>query len=127
MSTPHQNTAPRWQQPKLASVAIPAIVKSALAERGFHQQDIILHWASIVGASLAKHTLPQKIVFPHNQRENGCLHLETASVFALDIQHAEPQIVDKINTFFGYNAVTRLKLLHVPLSKFALAVPAPKR
>ena len=31
---------------------------------------------------------------------------------AVDIQHFAPQLIERINSFFGYQAVARLKLIH---------------
>ena len=31
---------------------------------------------------------------------------------ALELQHLEPQIVERINGFFGYRAVAKIKLIH---------------
>ncbi len=51
-----------------------------------------------------------------------------ASARALELQHMEPQILEKIATYFGYAAVTRI---HLTQTSSALlrkeAKPAPKR
>ena len=40
------------------------------------------------------------------------------------MQHAAPQVVERINTYFGFRAVRRLKLVQAPLPP-APAPPAP--
>ena len=37
--------------------------------------------------------------------------LVLSGAFALEIQQREPQILEKINTFFGYTAITKLKII----------------
>ena len=50
----------------------------------------------------------------------GTLHVRVGSgALALELQHLEPVVIERINTYFGYRAVERLKLVHGPL-------PAPR-
>ena len=91
----------------LQSVAksIMPLARSILGKKGFVEVDILTDWSGIVGEELAAYTLPQKIDFKPNQKNNGILHLMVPSgAFALEIQHREKFILQKINTYFGYNA-----------------------
>jgi hypothetical protein len=42
-----------------------------------------------------------------------------AGAAALELQHSEPQVLERINGFFGYPAVTRLQLIQVPFKRAA--------
>ncbi len=67
---------------------------------------------------MARHTQPEKIVFSRDGVSGGTLHLRCDSgAFATEIQHLEPQIIERVNTFFGYKAVVRVKLIQGPLPK----------
>jgi len=76
---------------------------------------MILEWASIVGSGLALETLPVKLSFARGERADGTLHLRVASGAAPMVQHLEPMIVERINSFFGYRAVGRLAMRQGPL------------
>ena len=56
-----------------------------------------------------------------------CCAVPTAATvapgFALQIQHLEPVLVERINTFYGYRAVARLRLIQGPLP----VAPPPRR
>ena len=74
--------------------------------------EILSGWTGIVGDQLSQFTLPQKISFKKNERTNGILELLVLSgAFALEVKQREPQILEKINTFFGYEAITKLKII----------------
>lgn len=97
----------------LASVsqAILPLAKQYLGTKGFVEIDILTGWSGIVGEELAEFSLPQKIDFPRGKKSNGTLHLSVLSgAFALEIQHREKYILEKINTHFGYQAVSKIKI-----------------
>ena len=42
------------------------------------------------------------------------LTIHVGGAFALELQHSEPQLIERINDFFGYPAVARLRLIQAP-------------
>ena len=89
---------------------------AAYGKRGFAQGDVIRHWPEIAGDLLARYTLPDRITFPRGQRTGGLLHLQVAtSAVATEVQHLEPLIVEKVNTYFGYGAVKGIHIFQRPL------------
>lgn len=60
---------------------------------------------------------PVKIKFPWPQRHNGCLILTATSSMATEIVYYEPLILNKINQYFGYQAVSSLKVIQGPISR----------
>lgn len=95
----------------LAKTTLP-LAKQLLGKKGFVEIDILRHWSEIVGLTLSQYSLPQKITFPKNERSGGMLHLLALSgAFAMEIQQKEKQIIEKINTFFGYGAVNKIKII----------------
>ncbi len=97
------------------AASLPDIAAPALRKRGFAQARLITDWPAIVGEMLARDTLPQKLVFPRGAKGDGILHLRVASGFALELQHLAPQILDRINGFFGYRAVADLRYVQGPI------------
>ncbi|MEX2454178.1 MAG: DciA family protein [Rhodospirillaceae bacterium] len=104
-------------------VSLPDVAAPALRKRGFAQAKLITDWPSIVGEALSRETLPQKLAFPRGSKTDAILHLRVASGFAVELQHIAPQIVDRINGFFGYSAVRDLRYVQGPIPP----VPRPRR
>ncbi|MGE5147196.1 MAG: DUF721 domain-containing protein, partial [Candidatus Eiseniibacteriota bacterium] len=102
----------------VASVAGPALKK-----RGLAQGRLLTDWPEIVGAKLAEISRPEKLVSAKGADGGGTLEVRVAGPWAVEIQHLAPTIVERINRYFGYAAVARLRLVNAPL---AGAAPAPR-
>lgn len=89
---------------------LPRVAAKALGKRGLGEAQLAQHWAEIVGERLAAETSPEKLSFPHHERRDGTLRLRVAPGIALEIQHSEPALLERINGFFGYRALARLVL-----------------
>ncbi len=105
------------------------VARSAFAKRGFAEAHILAHWPEIVGNGLAEFSAPEKLIFPRvsgeeakTRRQGATLVLRVDGPVAVEIRHLEPQIVDRINGYYGYGAVQRLKLIQGPLP----AKPRPR-
>jgi hypothetical protein len=96
---------------------MPRITGKAMRARGFAEDAIIARWVEIVGAALAADTAPDRIRFPRGRRDNGVLHLRVEGAAALEVQHEAPRIVERVNAFFGYPAISRVALVQGPLPK----------
>lgn len=116
----------RGRSPRPLSRMVERLTKSMLGRHGFAHGAIVTKWPDIVGQDMARHTQPEKIVFSRDGVSGGTLHLRVSSgALATEIQHLEPQILERINTFFGYKAVVRVKLIQGPLPR-AKDQPAAK-
>ena len=94
------------------SKMIAPLTKRLFGKKGFIEVDILSNWDKIVGEELAEYSFPQKIDFKKEQRNNGVLHLQVPSgAFALEIQHREKFILEKVNAYFGYNAVASIRIV----------------
>ena len=107
----------------LAQTLLPC-VKKLLGPKGFLEIDILSAWEQIVGAELAAYSFPQRLDFKKGEKTGGILHIAVPSgAFALELQHREPQLVAKINTYFGYAAVKEIRLSQ----SLPLPAASPKR
>lgn len=79
---------------------------------GFVNATLLMDWHLIVGEKFAAICQPEKIIFPSQKRNNGLLYVATSSGFAPELSYLEAMIVDKVNKYFGYNAVQRLVIRH---------------
>src|SRR5690606_24750226 len=81
--------------------AVEVATRPVFKKRGIAESRLITEWANIAGEVLAGKTLPKRVAFPQGKRDNGTLHLSVAPGWALEVQHLEPIILDKIATYFG--------------------------
>jgi hypothetical protein len=94
----------------LGKVLDPASRRRGLAEAG-----VLTDWPRIVGEALAARCQPVKMT-ASNRGHGGILHVHVAGSAALELQHSEPQLLERINSYFGYPAVARLRLIRAPLA-----------
>src|SRR5207253_2111563 len=88
----------------------------AFARKGFAAAEVVSRWPVIVGPTIAAYTVPERLVFPPGQRREGVLHVAVApGGFATQLQHLEPEVLERINGFFGYRAVVRLRMSQRPV------------
>jgi hypothetical protein len=108
-----------------AQVAAPILGKRSLAEA-----ELMLNWTEIVGESLARVSRPLKLSFPRVEggaKRDGTLQLRVLSAAALELQHMEPMLIERINGFFGYGAVSKIALRQGPIPNTGLRrTPPPK-
>lgn len=88
---------------------VPALTRKAFAERGFHEAALLADWPAIVGENLADKCAAVAV------RRDGALEVRAEGPTAIALQHAEPQILDRIATYFGFRAVKRLVLRQGPV------------
>jgi hypothetical protein len=98
--------------------AVARLTKPIFAKRGLADGAIVGEWATIVGPKLAAESAPEKIVYAGDQGTDGILYLRIASGgLAIELQHLEPLLIERINGYFGYRAVARVRLVQGPLPK----------
>ncbi|MFS0848446.1 DUF721 domain-containing protein [Novosphingobium panipatense] len=89
---------------------MPEVGRTAFRRFGFVQSSVVSRWPEIVGTRHARVCAPESIRFPPGEKSDGILQLVVVPAHAPVIQHVIPEIVERVNRFFGYNAVARVKL-----------------
>ena len=90
---------------------VRAITRPILGKRGFSGFEIIENWTEIIGEDLALGIQPEKLTFEKQSRINGTLYVKSAGgAFALLFEHHKQQVIDRINSFFGYPAVSFVRI-----------------
>lgn len=98
------------------------IIAPILGNRGFVQADLTAHWTDILGTALAQGIVPYSIRFPKGKHQDAVLHVKAVSgAFAMAFSAQTPEILSRINTFFGYSAIAELRIV-----QGAPPPPAPK-
>lgn len=102
--------------PTVEMIARPILDSLLFKKRGFGQE-FIASWPHIVGNAHAANCYPLKINWPstkHNQQVDVSLLVACNSgETQLYLQHHSAEILQRANVFFGYSALTKLKLKQV--------------
>lgn len=94
----------------LAECTTP-LTDEALGGRGKMQARLLRDWPQIVGPDMAKRCAPDSLTFPRDGGGNGTLTLRASAAHALDIHYAEPVLLERLASYFGYRAITRLRIV----------------
>ena len=122
----------RFVPAKSVGTFVPTLTKKAFEKFGFSTATLITDWARIAGADLASYTVPDKLKWPRggdaigpdegdDPRRGATLTLRVDPARALDVEYRARQILDRINSYFGYRAVETIRLVQAPLD----AKPTP--
>lgn len=102
---------------------VKKLTQNALGKHGFVQVELLSNWSKILGEELSYGVKPVAISFPAKDRTNGTLKVRTAGgAFALLFEHQKGQVIEKINTYFGYPAIRQIK---IEQSGMRLNLPQP--
>lgn len=93
------------------------ILGSEAKRRGLAEARLLTDWASVIGETIAARCQPVSL------NRQGVLHLDVTGGAALELQHAELQVIERINTFFGRPTVSRLRLRQAPPRRRTLTPP----
>ncbi len=120
----------------LGRLAAP-LLAPVFKQRGFTQTQILAQWPAIVGHELARFTLPERIRWPRRSSrepdghrrdaartrpaQGAVLVIRVDGPLAIEVQHSTAQIMERVNAFFGYDAIGSLKLIQAPLPPVAAA------
>ncbi len=107
---PRRYERPRGGQARSIAELMPEIGRTAFRRFGFVQSSVVTRWSEIVGPRHARVCSPEAIRFPPGEKNDGILQLVVVPAHAPIIQHVVPEIIERVNRFFGYNAVAKVKL-----------------
>jgi hypothetical protein len=102
------NDAPRGGRARSAGDIVGKIGGVAFKRFGFIQGAVVSRWPEIVGERYAKVSSPESIRFPAGRKTAGVLTLLVEGAHAPLMQHLTPLIIERVNRFFGYQAVDRV-------------------
>ena len=100
----------RSNRSRAVSELLPDVGRAAFRRFGFVQSSIVSRWAEIVGPRYAGVSAPESLRFPHGERTGGTLTLVVRGAHAPMMQHIAPEIIERVNRFFGYAAVARVTI-----------------
>jgi hypothetical protein len=119
---------PRKSARPLGALIGPALA-DAFARQGFASTELVTHWEDIVGAEIAAHAEPMRMTWPRERDpedpEPATLVLRCEGPAAIEIQHLAGVIMERVNRFFGWQAVARIALRQAPLTRRSKRRPPP--
>jgi hypothetical protein len=114
----------RGGQARAISELMPEIGRTAFRRFGFVQSSVVTRWPEIVGPRHARVCMPEAIRFPPGEKSEGILQLVAVPAHAPIIQHVIPEIIERVNRFFGYKAVAKVKIRQGEVKQSSAEQPA---
>ena len=105
------------------------LTQKAFEKHGFSAATLLTDWRTIVGNDLATYTAPERLKWPRGVeaygdvaadgtgRPGATLILRVDSVRALDVSYKSRQVIERINAYFGYKAVSELRFIQAPVAE----------
>ena len=91
------------------SSSIPKTLKKHLKKGGYNYSNIIDNWTNIVSKKISDVCYPITVKMGKEMRD-GTLVLNVLHGKELEIEYEKKEIMDKINSFFGYNCISQVTL-----------------
>ena len=91
------------------SSSIPKTLKKYLKKGGYNYSNIVDNWTKIVSKKISDSCYPITIKMG-KEMKNGSLILNVLHGKELEIEYSKKEIIDNINSFFGYDCITHISL-----------------
>jgi hypothetical protein len=115
-----------WTGPRQLAEIVPELLDPMLQKRAGLSSALVSCWPEIAGAALADGTRPEKITWSRSDSADDAQALLTIAAdpaFALALQHQTGAVKARVNAFFGYPAIDRVRIVQ----KAVAAGPAKPR
>ena len=95
------------------SNSIPKTLKKHLRKGGYNYSNIVDNWTKMVSKKISDSCYPLTVKMG-KETKNGTLVLNVIHGKEMEIEYKKEEIIDKINSFFGYNCIgyVTLKIIH---------------
>ena len=91
------------------SNTIPKTLKKHLRKGGYNYSNIVDNWTKLVSKKIANACYPITVKMGKNMKD-GNLVLNVIHGNEVEVEYEKKEIMDKINSFFGYNCISQIKL-----------------
>ena len=89
--------------------SIPKTLKKHLKKGGYNYSNIIDNWTRMVEKKISDACYPVTVKMG-KEMKNGTLVLNVIHGKEMEIEYEKKEIIDKINSFFGYNCISHITL-----------------
>lgn len=114
--------AKRWRRGAQPLAEISGdVIDPILRRKAGMTTGLVAAWAGIVGARLAETTRPEKLQWPRDRAsgepfEPATLVVAAEPRAALRLQHQTTEILSRVNGFFGFHAVAKIRFVQKPVA-----------
>ena len=91
------------------SSSIPKTLKKHLRKGGYNYSNIVDNWTNMVSKKISDACYPTTVKMGKEMRD-GTLVLNVIHGKEMEVEYEKKEIIDKINSFFGYNCIGNIKL-----------------
>jgi hypothetical protein len=106
---------------KPLSALVGRCLADAFKRQGFASSELVTHWEEIVGAEIAAYAEPIRMVWTRaadpDESPPATLVLRVEGPAAIEIQHQSAVIVERVNRYFGWQALAGIALRQAPLMR----------
>ena len=91
------------------SSSIPKTLKKHLRKGGYNYSNIVDNWTKMVSKKISDACYPATIKMEKDMKD-GTLVLNVIHGKEIEVEYEKTEIIDKINSFFGYNCISHITL-----------------
>jgi hypothetical protein len=91
------------------STSIPKTLKKHLRKGGYNYSNIIDNWTKMVSNKISNACYPVTVKMGKEMKD-GTLVLNVIHGKEMEVEYEKTEIMDKINSFFGYNCISHITL-----------------
>jgi hypothetical protein len=108
--------------PKQIAEIANGLMDPVLAKRAGISTALLGSWDEIAGEEFADCTRPEKISWPKRDggqeagHQAGVLTIACEGARALFLSHAQGELIDRMNGFFGFPAIRQMRIVQKPVS-----------
>ena len=108
------------------SKSLPRGLKKLLKKGSYNFSNIVDNWAKVVGKDLSRTCYPSTVKMG-KEMNNGTLILNVIHGNELAVEYGKQEIMDKINSFFGFKCIKEVKLKVVQEKKISKQISTLNR
>ena len=94
---------------RLFSKLLPKNTKNILKKNGHNYLEIIKRWNDLMESNIANSSYPKSVKI-NSDKKNNTLVLAVKRGNEILIEYSKKEIIDKINSFFGYCYINKIRL-----------------
>ena len=91
------------------SSSIPKTLKKHLRKGGYNYSNIVDNWTKMISKEISDACYPLTVKMGKEMKD-GTLVLNVIHGKELDVEYKKNEIIDKINSFFGYSCIKQITL-----------------
>ena len=88
---------------------LPRGIKGILKKNGYNYSEIISKWNLLVGKNISNCCYPKSIKM-NQKNKSGTLVLLLERGNEINVEYSKKEIINKINSYFGYRLINEVKL-----------------